>query len=286
MITLRAQAKINWFLRVLGRRDDGYHEISSLMLRVSLADSLTFAPADRLSIQTDADIPEQQNIVYRAADLLRREAGITTGARIGLIKRIPSPAGLGGGSSDAASTLIGLSVLWGLSPSAEDLHHMASTLGSDVPYFLGPPAAVVLGRGEEVVPMGQGPALALVLAKPPIGVPTPWAYAQLKHYSAHAPSADDVARALASGNMARLLALMGNDLEPPVSATYPQVRALQQRMTALGASASAMSGSGPTVFGVFGSTREAEAAARELLGGDSTDLWAEAVTSGTDTTSA
>ena len=154
MLTLEAPAKINLTLEVTGRREDGYHDIASIMQTVDLTDELTFDEADELTLECDApELQTEDNLVLRAARLLRQHAGVVRGARIGLRKRIPHPAGLGGGSSDAATALTGLCRLWGLDMTARDLTPLAASLGSDIPFFLHGGTALVSGRGEKVRPL-------------------------------------------------------------------------------------------------------------------------------------
>ena len=154
MITVRAHAKINLTLEVLGRRDDGYHDIASILQTVSLHDTLTFDEADGITL--DCDRPElatPHNLVLRAAHLLRDTTGVSSGAAIGLRKKIPIAAGLGGGSSDAAATLLALNRLWGIELTREDLLPLAAGIGSDVPFFLYGGTGRVFGRGERVQPL-------------------------------------------------------------------------------------------------------------------------------------
>ena len=154
VLTLEAPAKINLTLEVTGRREDGYHDIASIMQTVDLTDELTFDEAEELTLECDApELQTEDNLVLRAARLLRQHAGVDRGARIGLRKRIPHPAGLGGGSSDAATALTGLCRLWGLDMTARDLTPLAASLGSDIPFFLHGGTALVSGRGEKVRPL-------------------------------------------------------------------------------------------------------------------------------------
>ena len=138
MFTLKTPAKINWFLSVLGKREDGYHEILSLMQSISLYDHLTFEHSDRVEVITDADIPLEENLVYKAAVLLKEKLSVNKGAVITLRKEIPVSAGLGGGSSDAACALSGLNRLWELGLKDEELIKFGGMLGSDIPFFLKP----------------------------------------------------------------------------------------------------------------------------------------------------
>ena len=148
-LSLSAPAKINWFLGIAGKRDDGYHNIVSLMQCISLYDTLTFYHADSINIASDLDLPVQDNIMHKAASLLKEYTSCGKGADILLKKNVPVSAGLGGGSSDAACTLLGLNELWGLRLDRKRLTSIASEIGSDVPFFLNGPAALVEGKGED-----------------------------------------------------------------------------------------------------------------------------------------
>ena len=172
MITVRAHAKINLTLEVLGRRDDGYHDIASILQTVSLHDTLTFDKADGITL--DCDRPElatPHNLVLRAAHLLRDTTGISSGAAIGLRKKIPIAAGLGGGSSDAAATLLALNRLWGTELTGEDLLPLAASIGSDVPFFLYGGTGRVFGRGERVQPLPPADLEWAVVLSPQIDLP-------------------------------------------------------------------------------------------------------------------
>ncbi len=136
MLTLKAPAKINWFLNIHGLRNDGFHEIQSLIQKVSLFDELTFSPSESLVVNSDAPIPMEQNLVYKAAMLLREKYKVNMGALIHLDKKIPAGAGLGGGSSDAAAALMGLNELWSLGLSMDELCRTGELIGSDIPFFL------------------------------------------------------------------------------------------------------------------------------------------------------
>lgn len=171
-VALQAPAKINWTLEVLGKRSDGYHEIRSLKQTIDVNDTLALERAEELKITVDgdeglADMPREQNLAFRAADLLRRHAGLQTGGHVRLTKGIPVAAGLGGGSSDAAAVLCGLRVLWGLAISDEELAELGSQLGSDVPFFLRGGTALAAGRGEVIEPLPDAQAQRVQIAPPP-----------------------------------------------------------------------------------------------------------------------
>ena len=166
-VTIKAPAKVNLTLEVLGKREDGYHEIASVMQAISLFDTLTFSPSDEVKVTTDVpELEGEDNLVYIAAMLLRETSGVSAGAEIHLEKQIPLAAGLGGGSSDAAATLLGLNRLWGLELGEGELKELAARLGSDVPFFVTGGAALVEGRGERVSVLTTSSTLWLVLAFP------------------------------------------------------------------------------------------------------------------------
>jgi 4-diphosphocytidyl-2-C-methyl-D-erythritol kinase len=264
MLAVKTPAKINWFLLVLGKRPDGYHEIQSLMQAVSLYDTLAIEEADTLSVSTDAAIPEEDNLVYRAGLLLREVSGTSKGARITLKKEIPLAAGLGGGSSDAACALNSLNGLWGLGLSVKTLSGLAARLGSDVPFFLNGRCAVAEGRGERVSPVSVGRSYALLLVKPPLGVSSARAYSGLTKTSGNINNIRLFVRAMEAGDFRSLRAMMRNDLDAPVFSEHPEVGELKKRVAECGALVAAMSGSGPTVFGVFESRNKAEEAAKAI----------------------
>src|SRR5437660_1186671 len=182
---LYAPAKINLSLEIKGRREDGFHEIETLMAPISLADRLTIERANEkegidFSCDDAALSKGEDNLVVRAAKLFQERAGMSSGIRISLEKKIPHGAGLGGGSSDAATTLLGLNELFATQLAQKNLMELAAQLGSDVPFFIAQSAAVCRGRGEIVSPMKLSNALHLLLMKPDFGVPTPSAYARRK----------------------------------------------------------------------------------------------------------
>lgn len=266
MFTLRAPAKINWFLRVLGLRADGFHDIQTLMQSVSVYDELTFAPAETIEVVTQSPIPPMQNLVFRAAMLLAERAGITDGAEITLEKQIPMAAGLGGGSSDAATTLIGLNRLWDLGLSIRVLMELGSELGSDIPFFLGGPCAMAEGRGERITPVNVSRALPILLVKPTAGVSSALAYKGVAGYSAPMVDLDLIVKALESIDGGAMKELLQNDLEPPAFAISPEIERLKADLMSAGAIYSAMSGSGSTVFGVFESEGSVQRAVESFSG--------------------
>ncbi len=267
MLTQSAPAKINWFLFIPGKRDDGYHEVRSLMQCVDLGDELSFEASDTLSLEANCAIPTYENSVWKAALLLKEQAGTEMGARITLKKNVPTEAGLGGGSSDAASALLGLNRLWGLGLSAAELSRLGAKLGSDVPFFLGARCSLVSGRGEITEPVGLERSFALLIVKPSFGVSTPWAYRALTSYTRLTKARNNIKlfiRALREGDLESLDALGGNDLETGVLPAYPEISRIKNALKREGASYVMMSGSGSSVFGVFGDEEAARQAAGKM----------------------
>lgn len=273
MLTLKAPAKINWSLSVLERRDDGYHNILSLMQCVGLYDTLELEPSGEISVEASVDIPMEDNLVYRAAVMFRERLAVKRGARIRLSKEIPMGAGLGGGSSDAASTLQGLNVLWGAHLDIDVLRDLGSLLGSDVPFFFSCPMALAGGRGEMITPLGRGIRCCLLLVKPEFPVSTAWAYGQLSERRRTAGAGEltkggiknntiaFAQEAIAAGTAEAVRPIIHNDLESVVTERFPLVAALKAQLLDAGADLALMSGSGPTLVGVFG---ERETALRAM----------------------
>ena len=267
-ISLSAPAKINWFLSVLNKRDDGYHNIISPMQCVDLFDSLSFEEAEEIHLLSDLDIPVEGNLAYKAAALLKRVSSYKSGARIELKKNIPVAAGLGGGSSDAAFTLMGLNRLWGLNYDKRTLMRLAAEIGSDVPFFLAGPLALVEGRGEKVTELNAEGSMVVLLVKPDISVSTSWAYDLFKtRLTKKAVDIKLFCQALESNNFAFLRDNVFNDLEAVVIGRYPVIGEIKRILEQNSALFSLMSGSGPTVFGVFTAFEEAVRASKNLPGG-------------------
>ena len=261
-------AKINLGLRIIGKRDDGFHDIETVFHRIQLADSITFAPAERISLVTDnPSIPgDERNICYAAASMLHRHIGPSGGARITLAKLIPVGAGLGGGSSDAAIVLRRLPGFWGVRIEEKILHSIALELGSDVPFFLGDRSAFARGRGELLEYFDLDIPYAILLVHPGIHVSTSWAYAQVTPTKRNERS--DLLEILRRGidDPRHLRDCLKNDFEPVVFSTYPGVLAVRDDMNRLGAVYAAMSGSGSSIFGLFPDTDEARHAGEHFRG--------------------
>jgi 4-diphosphocytidyl-2-C-methyl-D-erythritol kinase len=252
-VVLRASAKVNLALEVLGKRGDGYHEIATVLQAVDLADRLRLETADTLSLHVDdPDLPtDDGNLVMRAARLLQKAAGREAGARIGLTKRIPVAAGLGGGSSDAAATLWGLSRLWKLGWPRARLRELAVELGMDVPFFLGPGRAIARGRGERLAALPGGGGYALVLVNPKVPLSTREVYGRVPAgWHAEPSGTERMVEALRTRNAGTVGAALTNNLERVVEPVMPVIGRMKAALLAAGALGAIMSGSGPTVFGM------------------------------------
>ena len=271
-----APAKVNLTLDVRGRRADGFHELESLFVSVGWYDTLTFTPAEALSLTIDGNAElaaEPDNLVLRAARLFADAAGIEPRVAVRLTKRIPAQAGLGGGSSDAAATLAAMNT-WSKAGvpdakehpgrfAAPELLRLGEGLGSDVPFFLsGHAAAVCRGRGERIEPV-SAPPLHLVIQKPPVGLSTAAVFGRLDRFTAGGRTAG-AAAALSRGDVGRLGDLLGNDLEVPAAACEPSIAATADDFARCGLPRSIMSGSGTARVAVCRSRREASVAASRL----------------------
>ncbi len=268
-ITLEAHAKINLYLKVLGRRPDGFHDLDSLLQTISLHDTLRMEEGDEgfgLEVDDPAVPADATNLVVRAAqEILKAAGGARRGVRIVLAKRIPAGAGLGGGSSDAAAALVGLDRLWGLRLGEESLRRVAASLGSDVPYFLDGGTAHLTGRGTEVEPLKDLPVSPLLVVFPGTLLSTREVYAQLHVPLTPPPETSSIPRfGPGSPRSADGWVRLGNDLEVGARRLCPAIGEIKERLLDVGALAASMTGSGSAVFGVFGEAAAAERAARRL----------------------
>ncbi len=253
--TLPSFAKINLHLKVLGKRPDGFHELCTVFQTVSLHDKITFEAADELSMTCDdAAIPTgEANLMIRAARKLREFSGTNAGAKLHLEKRIPSPGGLAGGSSNAAVTLIGLMRLWDLEITHEGLFTIAAELGSDVPFFLEGGTMLGTGRGERLEPLPDFECDRLVIVTPNVAVSTAAAYAGLRAESLTSQALEtklSVCRSEAEEVLADIEA-GANDFENTVLAAFPEINEVRKMLTGLGARKVLLSGSGASVFAIF-----------------------------------
>jgi len=255
-ITVRAPAKVNLYLAVGDVRADGYHELVTVYQSLSLADEVSVSRADSMSIRVSGEgaalVPtDRRNLAWKAAQLLARKAQRPAEAEITLNKGIPVAGGMAGGSADAAATLLGLSTLWGLEFSRDELMALAAKLGSDVPFALHGATALGTGRGEQLLPVLARNTFHWVLALAAKGLSTPAVYAELDRMRAEAepPRVGDVQplmHALAAGNALALAPLLANDLQAAALSLRPELRRTLRAGTAAGALAGIVSGSGPT----------------------------------------
>ena len=248
-----APAKVNLHLEVLGKRPDGYHAVETLILAVDLFDTLDVRrdPAGALTLECDPPgLPTgPQNLVWKAADALRRATGTTEGAAVRLTKRIPHEAGLGGGSSDAAAAILALNRVWNLGRTREELLPVAAEVGSDVGFFLAPTAAWCTGRGEVVEPEEVGGEFHLVLVKPDVGLSTAAVYRKVT-VPAEPVDGTDIRNALRSGDPDRLARALFNRLQDPALGAEPAVGRVLQTLAECDPLGRLMSGSGSCCFAV------------------------------------
>ena len=268
-LTRQSGCKVNLLLNILGKRADGFHELETLIQPIGLFDTLEFEKAKELKLScSQPDLPiDARNLVHRAATLFFEQTRIEAGVRIHLEKRIPLAAGLGGGSGNAATTLLGLNELFDKPVGMEDLEALAGRLGSDVPFFLQNDPALAIGRGEQIEPLAPFQSLQgkwFVLVYPGFGVPTAWAYEHLKQFPAAMNGTKGRAQQLAHKLQGRDLRAASphfyNSLELPVLRKYPLLAMIREFLEAEGSIVARMSGSGSTIFGIV----EDESAAKTL----------------------
>lgn len=258
-LTIHAHAKINLALDVLNRRPDGYHTVRMIMQSLTLCDTLflqkTAEPGIVLSARNPELFPDvtwdENNLIYKAAKLFIDTCSIKSGVHITIEKQIPSAAGLAGGSSDAAAALKGMNQLFETNLSIEELQKLGVQLGADVPYCIQLGTALSEGIGEQLTALPAAPALYCVLVKPEAAVSTKYVYQNLKLDKANHPDIDAALDAISTGNVNKLCANLNNILEPVARTLCPEVEDIELKLTELGALGTCMSGSGPTVFGLF-----------------------------------
>lgn len=251
-ISLKAPAKINLYLRVLGRRGDGYHQIESLIQAVDIYDELTLERSDGIEFQCDnpALPQDESNLAFKAA-LAMRERRYFPGVKIDLKKRIPSGAGLGGGSSDAAFVLRGLCHLYRLSPSPDEMLAMAAEIGSDVPFFLSGGQALVTGRGEIIRPLHLPRDYTVIVIVPPVASSTAEAYGGTRIGLTKGEPLILLEKRINISRFNRLVKSFSNDLEEVVLRKFPELAGLKRILSEEGAMLSSMTGSGSAFFGLF-----------------------------------
>lgn len=255
-IQLKAYGKINLSLDVIGKRPDGYHEVRMIMQTVGIYDHIIIRKSAEPGIKVVTNLSflpcDENNLVYKAAKLLMDEFGIKTGLSINLRKSIPVAAGMAGGSSDAAAVLVGVNNMFGLKLSKEQLMERGVKIGADVPYCILRGTALAEGIGEVLTPLAPIPACYILVAKPHVSVSTAFVYKNLKLDSIKEhPDVDKAVEMISVGDIEGVAAYMGNVLETATIPAYPVINDLKVMMKENGALNSMMSGSGPTVFGIY-----------------------------------
>ena len=264
-ISLKALAKINLGLDVVRRREDGYHEVRMIMQTIHLYDRLKITKMKTTGIEIHSNLPflpvNENNLVYKAGKLLMDEFGIREGVRVDLLKRIPVAAGMAGGSSDAAAMLYGMNQLFGLKLSRQALMERGVTIGADVPYCLMRGTALAEGIGEKLKQLPPMVKCPVLIAKPQISVSTKFVYENLKldENTVH-PDIDRLVEDIRRKDLAAITSDMGNVLETVTIPNYPVIAEIKEHMMEHGAVGAMMSGSGPTVFGLFDDKEKAVAA--------------------------
>lgn len=266
---LQAFAKINLGLDVLGKREDGYHEVRMIMQTIRMYDQLDMRKSVEPGIHLTTNkkyIPvDENNLVWRAAKLMMDTCGIMEGVSIHLHKVIPVAAGMAGGSSDAAATLVGMNRLFHCGLSKEKLMELGVQNGADVPYCVLRGTALAEGIGEKLTVLPPMPDCWILIGKPGISVSTKYVYTtlDLNTDTVH-PDIDGMKKALEDGNLYGITERMGNVLQDVTIPAYPEVERIKEQMKALGAVNAMMSGSGPTVFGIFDNEEKAQKACQKL----------------------
>ena len=269
-LRLRACAKVNLAIDVVRRRPDGYHDVRMIMQMLDLCDFVTLRRMEEAGIRLSCDHPDlpcdDGNIAYRAAALMMERFDLQGGVRIEIEKHIPLAAGMAGGSTDCAAVLQGMNALFQLGLDLKQLMDIGVTLGADVPFCLMQGTALSEGIGEILSPLPSMPDLPVLIAKPPIGVSTKYVYEHLRldEQIIH-PDIDGMVRALQDGDLAGITERLGNVLETVTIPEHPEIAEIKKIMEDHGAAGALMSGSGPTVFGIFTGKEEAEKAMEDIL---------------------
>ncbi len=252
-IRIESPAKVNLFLEVLGKREDGYHNVETVLETVDLCDDIILKEAKK-GIEIASNFPSlplgRENLAYQAAFLLKKRLGIEKGIQLTINKRIPLASGLGGGSSNGASVILGLNKLWDLDLSYEELLVLAREIGADVPFFLRKGRALGRGRGNELWPLPQSPTLHFVLIFPGFEISAEWAYKNLRDLTKERQSIKMILSALKSGDIGKVANSIYNRLEEAIIPKYPLIARIKERLLKLGARGTLMSGSGSSVFGL------------------------------------
>ena len=266
---LKALGKINLGLDVLGRRENGYHDVRMVMQTLYLYDQITIEKTEKPGIELSTNLfylpVNENNLAYRAADLLMQKFGVEEGVKITLEKHIPVAAGIAGGSSNAAAVLYGLNRMFSLGLSQEELMERGVKLGADVPYCIMRGTVLAEGIGEILTPLPAMPRCTVLVAKPPISVSTKLVYEKLDaHEIEDHPDIDGVLEGLERQDLKKIASSMGNVLERVTVEEYPVIEEIKEMMKENGALNAMMSGSGPTVFGLYSDKRMAKEAAQKI----------------------
>ena len=268
---LKARAKINLTLDVKARLRDGYHSVEMVMQQIDIADRVSIGTGDGsgpILVESDSRyVPDgEANIAYRAAPLIRKRYGIDRPVTVFIEKNIPTAAGLGGGSADAAAVILGLNRLLGLNLDLREMMRLGADLGADVPFCIMGGTALARGKGEVLTPIVSAAVLDILLVKPPVSVSTAWAYRNLDLSSiTKRPDNAGMIAALEARDRERIAEGMVNVLEEVTVSKHTEISEIKSRMLERGALGTVMSGSGPTVVGLFGDGRKAKEAAKIFM---------------------
>jgi len=269
-IVLEAGAKVNLTLDVINKREDGYHNVIMVMQQIELCDYVHLTSCmDENNIKIEcshSDVPTgEENIVYRAAELIKNTFGINKGIIIKIDKNIPVAAGLAGGSTDGAAVITGLNKLWNLNMDTGRMMALGTKLGADVPFCIMGGTALAEGTGEILTPVRASTELDLLLVKPDIMVSTAWAYGNLNPEAINIkPDSDKIIKALKKGDKYKVAAELSNVFETVTAQQYPEIKHIKKTMLDTGALGAVMTGTGPAVVGIYKNRGEAEAAAQDF----------------------
>lgn len=265
---LHALAKINLGLDIIGKREDGYHEVRMIMQTIQMYDVLDIRKVKKPGITLTANLPyipsDERNLAYKAAKLLMDEFQVTEGISIRLRKTIPVAAGMAGGSSDAAAALVGVNKMFNLGLSEQELMRRAVNIGADVPYCIMRGTALAEGIGEKLTWIPQLPRCYVLIGKPSVSVSTRQAYESVSLNGAVHPDIDGMIEDIKKGDLYAMTQKMGNVFEPGIIKKYPVIQEIKDLMEANGALRAMMSGSGPTVFGIFNDRKKLRLATAAL----------------------
>ena len=268
VFTLPSFAKINFLLRIMGKREDSFHELFTVFQTVSLYDTISFTENERLSLTCDdSQVPtDERNLIIKAARSLQQRFGIEKGAELHLEKCIPSPGGLGGGSSNSAVALVGLTRLWEIDATDDDLHEIALELGSDVPFFLHGGTAIGTGRGQMIERIGDTDEQFMLIVTPDVHVSTRDAFERLRPATLTKEASNHILRVcrLEADSLDLRHSVLKNDFEESVFSAFPEIERVKETLLELGAVNAAMSGSGGSVFAIFDKEETRQAALKAL----------------------